>query len=122
MTDGLTSGILKKASTQSSNKHDMRTSKTLSISMAPEQLREITKLAKKENRTLSELVREALRRYKQDRKPSAPVNLDLLAALQAVQHDAKRAGLDKMTASQINAEVSASRRERRNKKDRSAAR
>jgi metal-responsive CopG/Arc/MetJ family transcriptional regulator len=93
----------------------MRTSKTLSISMAPDQLREITKLAKKENRTLSELVREALRRYQENRKPPAGVDFDLIAALQVVQQEAKHVGLDKMTARQIDAEISASRRERRRK-------
>jgi metal-responsive CopG/Arc/MetJ family transcriptional regulator len=41
----------------------MRTTKTLSISLPPAQLKEAEKLAKKENRTLSELVREALRCY-----------------------------------------------------------
>jgi CopG family transcriptional regulator / antitoxin EndoAI len=41
----------------------MRTTKTLSVSLPPEQLKEMEKLAKKENRTMSELIREALRRY-----------------------------------------------------------
>jgi metal-responsive CopG/Arc/MetJ family transcriptional regulator len=41
----------------------MRTSRTLSISMPPAQLKLVERLAKKENRTLSELVREALRQY-----------------------------------------------------------
>jgi CopG family transcriptional regulator/antitoxin EndoAI len=46
----------------------MRTSKTLSISLSPAQLKEVEKLAKKENRTLSELIREALRRYSYQRQ------------------------------------------------------
>ena len=41
----------------------MRTSRTLSISLPPAQLKDAEKLAKKENRTMSELIREALRRY-----------------------------------------------------------
>ena len=90
----------------------MRTSKTLSISMPPAQLKDMEKLAKKENRTLSELVREALRQYQQGRPA---INNDLIAALRAVQSDAKSAGLDKLTMRQINAEVADSRRDKRAK-------
>ncbi|HWY47669.1 MAG TPA: ribbon-helix-helix protein, CopG family [Bryobacteraceae bacterium] len=45
----------------------MRTTKTLSISLPPAQFRDMEKLAKKENRTMSELIREALRRYQAER-------------------------------------------------------
>lgn len=41
----------------------MRTTKLITISVMPEFLEEIEKLAKEERRTKSELVREALRRY-----------------------------------------------------------
>lgn len=41
----------------------MRTTKLISISLLPELLAEAEKLAKEENRTRSELIREALRRY-----------------------------------------------------------
>jgi CopG family transcriptional regulator / antitoxin EndoAI len=41
----------------------MRSTKTLSITLPPEMLSRAEKLAKKENRTMSELVREALRYY-----------------------------------------------------------
>jgi predicted transcriptional regulator len=41
----------------------MRTTKTLSITLPPEMLTRAEKLAKKEHRTMSELVREALRHY-----------------------------------------------------------
>jgi metal-responsive CopG/Arc/MetJ family transcriptional regulator len=34
--------------------------------MPPAQFKQVEKLAKKENRTLSELIREALRRYQQE--------------------------------------------------------
>src|ERR1700730_362354 len=88
----------------------MRTSKTLSVSLPPAQLKRAERLAKRENRTLSELVREALRQYEQ--KQAAPVNYDLIAALRAVQESAKRAGLDKLTEGEIDAEVRAVRRER----------
>jgi Arc/MetJ-type ribon-helix-helix transcriptional regulator len=99
--------------TLSVNKHDtyMRTSRTLSVSMPPTQFRQVERLAKKENRTLSELVREALRRYQ--RKPESPVHNDLIAALRAVQEDARRVGLDKLPQRAIDAEVAAYRREQR---------
>jgi CopG family transcriptional regulator/antitoxin EndoAI len=41
----------------------MRTTKTLSVTLPPEMLTRAEKLAKQENRTMSELVREALRQY-----------------------------------------------------------
>jgi len=97
----------------------MRTSKTLSVSLPPAQLKRAERLARKENRTLSELVREALRHYEQ--KQQAPFNYDLIAALRAVQESAKRTGLDKLTEQEIDAEVTASRRER-DKKTKNAVR
>src|SRR5438874_351322 len=97
----------------------MRTSKTLSVSMPPAQLKRAERIAKRENRTLSELVREALRQY--ELKQDSPTNYDLIAALHAVQADAGRIGLNKMTERQIDAEVTATRRER-NKKIRQPAR
>jgi predicted DNA-binding protein len=88
----------------------MRTTKTLSVSLPPAQLKRAERLARRENRTLSELVREALRHYEQ--KQDSPINYDLIAALRAVQDGAKRAGLDKLTDHQIDGEVSAYRREK----------
>lgn len=41
----------------------MRTSKTLSITLPPEMLIRAEEIARKEHRTMSELVREALRQY-----------------------------------------------------------
>ena len=46
----------------------MRSTKLLTISLMPEFLEEIEKLAKEERRTKSELVREALRRYLADKE------------------------------------------------------
>jgi hypothetical protein len=60
---------------------------------------------------MSELFREALRHYQQ--KQEAPVNNDLMAALRAVQEDARRAGLDQLGQREIDAEITAYRRERR---------
>lgn len=41
----------------------MRTTKTLSITLPPEMLTRAERIARKEHRTMSELVREALRQY-----------------------------------------------------------
>ena len=41
----------------------MRTAKTISITVPPEMLERALAMAKKENRTMSELIREALRQY-----------------------------------------------------------
>jgi len=99
----------------------MRTTKTLSISMPPRQFQEMEKLARKENRTLSELVREALRRYQQRRRlEEAGLTLaaasPLAAALAAVREEARAVGTDRLTMREINAEIVASQRERRQKK------
>lgn len=40
-----------------------RTTKILTLSLPPEMLKEVEKIAKEENRTRSELFREALRQY-----------------------------------------------------------
>ena len=46
----------------------MRTSKILSLSLPPGLLRDAERLARKEGRTRSELFREALRRYLEERR------------------------------------------------------
>lgn len=46
----------------------MRSTKVLSISLPEEMLSEAEALAREENRTMSELVREALRAYKRERE------------------------------------------------------
>jgi CopG family transcriptional regulator / antitoxin EndoAI len=45
----------------------MRNARTLSITIPPEMLSRAEALAKKENRTMSELIREALRFYERQR-------------------------------------------------------
>ena len=92
----------------------MRNTKTLSISLAPDQYKRAERLAKKQSRTMSELFREGLRRLEQEDKRG--INTELIAALRAVQDDARRAGLDKMTTRQIDAEIAAARRKPRSNK------
>ena len=88
----------------------MSMSTTLSVTLPPEQFERAERLAERENRTLSDVVGEALSKYElmQD------VNIDwaLLTALRAVQQSAKRAGLDTMTEEEIDDEVTAYRREK----------
>lgn len=96
----------------------MRTTKTVSLSFPPDQLKEIQKAARRENQTLSELFRELFREYQ--RRQNAPVNYDLLAALRAVQEDARGAGLDKLTMRQIDAEIGAARKPHAKKTKKSA--
>ncbi len=46
----------------------MRLTKLISFSIMPDFLQEVERAAKEENRTKSELIREALRRYLEDRE------------------------------------------------------
>jgi len=46
----------------------MRSSKVVSITLPPEMAQEAEQLAKRENRTMSELMREAFRLYKRERE------------------------------------------------------
>jgi hypothetical protein len=97
----------------------MRTSSVYSITMPPDLTRQAEALAKKENRTMSELMREALRRYRQ------PVVLDLRdyirsmaptpPAYRAIRAEARRKGTHKPTMAQIDREIAAVRRQPANK-------
>jgi len=99
----------------------MRTTKVYSITMPPDLAKQAEALAKKENRTMSELMREALRRYQQQ-----PMPFDLreyirqLAppppAFAAIRAEARRQGTDKLTMAQIDREVAAVRDEPAKKK------
>jgi len=95
----------------------MRTTKSVSISLPPEQFKAAERLAKKQNRTMSELFREGLRRLEQDeRRPSSTALSEFRDIVQLIREDAKRTGLDKMTMAEINAEVDATRKEMRAKR------
>ncbi len=92
----------------------MRTTKNLTISLPPAMLRDMERVAKRENRTLSELVRENFRRSQQP-QPDLHTLIRQLAppppALEAMWDDAKRAGSDKLTKAQIDREVGTVRRQ-----------
>ncbi len=80
-------------------------------------LRDMEKTARRENRTLSELVRENYRLSQQFnvydliRRLAPPP-----PALQAIRADARRKGSDKLTMAQIDREVAAVRRQHDKKK------
>ena len=84
--------------------------KTLSVTLPPEQFERAERLAEWENRTLSDVVGEALSKY--ELMQDMNINIELLAALRAVQQASVRAGLDKLTEEEIDDEVTAYRRER----------
>jgi Arc/MetJ-type ribon-helix-helix transcriptional regulator len=102
----------------------MRSTKTISISLAPKQFKTAERLAKKQSRTMSELFREGLRRLEQEEelKLSRAAAADLATAIRLIQQSAKTAGLDKMTKREINAEIEAARRTRAAKTRRSTKR
>ncbi|HVA62582.1 MAG TPA: ribbon-helix-helix protein, CopG family [Terriglobales bacterium] len=93
----------------------MRTSKTISISLPPAQLRKAEQLARRENRTMSELVREALRRYEESAASAGADRAAFALALKAVQQDAARKGVNRLSLREINAEIAAVRKERSRK-------
>ena len=98
----------------------MRTTKAITISLPPEQLKTAERLARKQSRTMSELFREGLRRLEQE-EPQRLVNLsDLATVIRLIQQDAKRAGLNMMTMAEIDSEVKAARKAMRAKPMRSA--
>jgi Arc/MetJ-type ribon-helix-helix transcriptional regulator len=95
---------------------NMRTTEPLSVTLPPEMLKRAKKLAARENRTMSELVREALRRYEQGAEAPAVRQQALMEfqhAVEAFRMTARRDGLDKISVSDLNKEISAARKERR---------
>jgi hypothetical protein len=83
-------------------------------------LREMERTAKRENRTLSELVRENFRRAQQQSQLDIYELIRQLAPpppqLQAMWDEAKRNGTDKLSMAQINREVRAVRKQHDSKK------
>jgi hypothetical protein len=98
----------------------MRTTQNLTISLPPAMLRDMKKTAKRENRTLSELIRENYRRYRQAPALGVYEFIRQVAppppALQAIREDASRKGSSTLTTAQINREVAAVRRQHDKKK------
>jgi len=90
----------------------MRNTKVYSITMPPAMAKQAERLAKRENRTMSELMREAFRRYQQEeQRPSPEALKNLGQVIRLIQQEAKRTGLDKMTKREINTEIAAARKD-----------
>jgi len=90
----------------------MRTTKTISVSVPPNQFKEMARLARKENRTMSELLREAFRRYAQLSTPPATLE----DALKLIRTDAQQKGAGRLTQNEIAAEIAAYRQQPGRKK------
>jgi hypothetical protein len=92
--------------------------------MPPEMGRQAEQLAKKESRTMSELMRRAFRRYQIEKAErqllTDPMRATHLAEfgrlLNELRQESKERGVDKMSMRQINAEIAASRKTRARKK------
>ena len=91
----------------------MRTTKVYSITMPPDLARKAERLAKKESRTMSELMREALRRYDQAQVSIPPVMSEVLALLRA---EARVKGLSRMSKRDIDKVIAETRNEVRTEK------
>lgn len=102
----------------------MRNTKVYSITMPPEMAQQAERLAKQESRTMSELMREAFRRYQvekaQEELLSDPFRARRLTELKQLlgelRQEARAKGLDKITERRINAEVEAVRKSRTGRK------
>ena len=104
----------------------MRATKVYSITMPAAMGARAERLAKKENRTMSELVREALRKYEEPKMPFDEFLKQLNNALpvppeiRAIRAEAKRKGLHKMSMKEIDREVAAVRSEAQKRRKRTA--
>jgi predicted transcriptional regulator len=87
---------------------NMRNTKVYSITMPPELAKQAERLAKKESRTMSELMREAFRRYQQQ-ETTKPANLAEVLAL--LRSEARVKGLDQLTKQDISEAVAEARQE-----------
>lgn len=68
----------------------MRSTEIMTVSLPPEMLRQFEEVRKRESRTRSELVREALRVYFEQRYPSVQPTRAELAALRRGRNAARR--------------------------------
>jgi metal-responsive CopG/Arc/MetJ family transcriptional regulator len=102
----------------------MRNTKSVTISLPPEQLKTAERLAKKESRTMSELFREALRRYEQQEewRPSPAALAQFGQLVKLMRQDTKNAGMDRINEAEIEAEVEAARTDVRIKARRTSQR
>lgn len=86
----------------------MRTTETLSVSVPPSLRKDMERTAKKENRTMSELIREIYRRYVSDE-----ARREFGRALDELRTAAAETPAGKITMRRIDAEIAAARRARK---------
>ncbi len=91
----------------------MRTTKVYSITMPPALARKAERLAKKESRTMSELMREALRRYDQTQASASPAMSEVLTLLRSA---ARAQGLSRMSKRDVEKVIAETRSEMRTEK------
>jgi len=102
----------------------MRKTKVYSITMPPEMARQAESLAKKESRTMSELMREAFRRYQlqqaQEQLLTDPLRLTRLQALKQsvteLRNEAAESGISKLNKRELDNVIKAARKERSGRK------
>lgn len=69
-----------------------RKSRTITFSLPPEMFQEVDAVRREEGRDMSELVREALRLYMEDRELRREARLERLRSRQAELEDANQGG------------------------------
>src|SRR5690349_15217986 len=94
----------------------MRTTDTMTISLPPAMVKQMEKVQKEENRTRSELLREAWRQYFESRYATYHPTKAEAAAIRRGRADFKRG--DYVTLSQLKNELDISRNEKRKKRTR----
>ena len=68
-----------------------RTTKTITFSLPPEMAEEVQDVMREEGRTMSELIREALRNYMEEREWLRTIRFERLRARHAEQQDSRKA-------------------------------
>jgi hypothetical protein len=96
----------------------MRTSEVISITMPPAMARAAKRLAKQENRSVSELMREAFRKYQKPKRSLKEIieHVRKIAPptpeMEEMWRESKRNGTHKMSMKEINRIIDESRKER----------
>ena len=67
-----------------------RNTKTITFSLPPEMAEQVQDVMREEGRTMSELIREALRNYMEDREWLRTIRYERLRARHAEQEDSRR--------------------------------
>jgi hypothetical protein len=103
----------------------MRTTENLTIALPPAIKRDMERAAKRENRTVGELISETWQQHRRSSDDDIYERIRKIApphpAMQAIRDEARRNGTDKLTMAQIQREVRAVRRQQDRKNSGRAA-